>query len=284
MSISDIFQKFSYYLTFPFVRHAIIVGILIAFCSALLGVTLVLKRYSFIGDGLSHVAFGSMAIATVIKLTNIYYLVMPITIVAAVLMLCASNNAKVKGDAVIAILSSGALAFGYLVMNVFGASANVSGDVCTTLFGSISILTLSSGKVWFCLVVCLLVSVVYFLMYNRIFAVTFDENFMAAMGVNVKLYNLVYAIITAVIIVLAMDLVGSLLITALLVIPSLTAMRVMKSFKAVVIYSALISVVGAFVGMFIAIVSPTFPVGSTIVMVDLIIFIVHCIIKRFIKN
>ena len=149
MSISEIFQKFSYYLTFPFVRYAIIVGILIAFCSALLGVTLVLKRYSFIGDGLSHVAFGSMAIATVIKLTNIYYLVMPITIVAAVLMLCASNNAKVKGDAVIAILSSGALAFGYLVMNVFGASANVSGDVCTTLFGSISILTLSSGKVWF---------------------------------------------------------------------------------------------------------------------------------------
>ena len=241
MQFSNIFEKFAYYLQFPFVVKAIIVGTLVSFVAALLGVTLVLKRYSFIGDGLSHVAFGAMAVATVLKLTNNEIIIMPVTVICAILMLRNGSNAKIKGDALIAMLSVGALAFGYLVMNVFGTSANVSGDVCTTLFGSTSILTLQDSEVILCVVVCIAVIVAYVFLYNKIFAVTFDENFMAAMGENVKLYNLIIAVITAVIIVLAMDLVGSLLITALLVLPSLSAMRVMKSFKSVVIYAALLS-------------------------------------------
>lgn len=283
MQFSNIFEKFAYYLQFPFVVKAIIVGTLVSFVAALLGVTLVLKRYSFIGDGLSHVAFGAMAVATVLKLTNNEIIIMPVTVICAILMLRNGSNAKIKGDALIAMLSVGALAFGYLVMNVFGTSANVSGDVCTTLFGSTSILTLQDSEVILCVVVCIAVIVAYVFLYNKIFAVTFDENFMAAMGENVKLYNLIIAVITAVIIVLAMDLVGSLLITALLVLPSLSAMRVMKSFKSVVIYAALLSGFGAFLGMFISIVFST-PVGPTIVLLDLIIFLLNYFVGLFIKR
>lgn len=145
-------DKLIYYMQYPFVKYALVVGILIALCSSLFGATLVLKRFSFIGDGLSHVAFGAMAVGSVLKLTNNTIIVMPVTVAAAILILMSGQNAKLKGDAAIAMMSVGALAVGYLIMNVFSTSANVSGDVCSTLFGSTSILTLTMGEVWLCIV------------------------------------------------------------------------------------------------------------------------------------
>ena len=204
------------YLSYPFVRYALIVGVLIALCSSLLGVTLVLKRFSFIGDGLSHVAFGAMAIAAVLNITNRMVIVLPVTVLCAVLLLRTGQNTKIKGDAAIAMISVGALAFGYLLMSVFSTSANLSGDVCGALFGSTSILTLSKTEVWLCTLLSAGVLIFYVLFYHRIFDVTFDENFSRAAGTKVDAANLMIAVITAVIIVLAMNLVGSLLISALI--------------------------------------------------------------------
>ena len=195
------------YMSFPFVRYALIVGVLIALCSSLLGVTLVLKRYSFIGDGLSHVAFGALAIATILNFTNRMIIVLPITIVFAILLLRKGQNTKIKGDAAIAMLSVGALAFGYMMMNLFPSSSNVSGDVCTTLFGSMSILMLTKTDVWVCGILAIVVTILFIFLYNRIFAVTFDEDFANAVGTKVNLYNLLIATVIAVIIVLAMNLV-----------------------------------------------------------------------------
>ncbi|MBO4608887.1 MAG: metal ABC transporter permease [Lachnospiraceae bacterium] len=266
-------------LQYPFVRYAIIVGVLIALCSSLLGVTLVLKRFSYIGDGLSHVAFGAMAIAGVLNLTNNMIVAMPITILSAILLLRTGQNAKIKGDAAIAMISVGALAFGYLIMNVFSTSANLSGDVCSTLFGSTSILTLKGTEVWLCAVLSLVVVVIFILFYNRIFAVTFDENFAKATGTKTEIYNLIIAVITAVIIVLAMNLVGSLLISALVIFPALSAMKLFKSFKSVTICSVVLSVVCALAGMIISIITGT-PVGSTIVAADMVVFGICCLIGR----
>lgn len=261
----------SQYLQFPFVQYAVIVGVLIALCSSLLGVTLVLKRFSFIGDGLSHVAFGAIAIASALNLTNETPFVMVVTVLSAVLLLRTGQNAKIKGDASIAMLSVGALAIGYLLMNLFSTSTNLSGDVCSTLFGSTSILTLTEGEVWLCGIMSVVVVGVFVLFYNKIFAVTFDESFAKSAGTKVNAYNLMIAIIIAVIIVLAMNLVGSLLISALVVFPALSAMRVFKSFKSVTICSAVLGVVCALIGLLIAIVAGT-PVGSTIVAVDIFAF------------
>ena len=261
------------------VRHALIVGVLIALCSSLLGVTLVLKRYSFIGDGLSHVAFGAMAIAGILKVSNDTFVVLPLTILSAIFLLKSGNKAAIKGDAAIAMVSVAALAFGYLLLNIFSASANLSGDVCTTLFGSFSILTLSIGEVWLCLALSLVVIVLFVIFYYKIFDVTFDEDFARAVGTNVDFYNLCIAIIIAVIIVLAMNLVGSLLISALIIFPALSAMRLFKKFKSVTIASAVISVICALIGMIIAIMTGT-PVGSTIVAVDVGAFFICLIINR----
>lgn len=266
-------DKLAMYLEYPFVRYALIVGVLIALCSSLLGVTLVLKRFSFIGDGLSHVAFGAMSIAAVLNLTNDMMLVLPITIISAILLLRTGQNAKIKGDAVIAMISVGALAFGYLIMNIFSTSSNLSGDVCSTLFGSTSILTLTQKEVWLCTVLSIAVVIIFFLYYNKIFAVTFDENFSKATGTNANAYNLLIAIIIAVIIVLAMNLVGSLLISALVIFPALSAMRLFGNFRAVTICSAVLSVICAFWGIIISILAGT-PVGSTIVAVDVAAFAV----------
>lgn len=264
-------DKLFLYMQYPFVRYAVIVGVLIALCSSLLGVTLVLKRFSFIGDGLSHVAFGAIAIASVFNLTNQMLLVLPITILSAVLLLRTGQNAKIKGDAAIAMISVGALAFGYLIMNIFSTSSNLSGDVCSTLFGSTSILTLTEKEVMLCIVLSVAVVVIFILFYNRIFAVTFDENFARATGTGADNYNLLIAVVTAVIIVLAMNLVGSLLISALSIFPALSAMRIFRSFKSVTICSAVLSVICAFFGIIVSILAGT-PVGSTIVMADVIAF------------
>lgn len=264
--------KLAYYFSFPFVRYALIVGVLIALCSSLLGVTLVLKRFSFIGDGLSHVAFGLIAIAAVLKLSDNMILVLPGTILCAVLLLRNGQKTRIKGDAAIAMLSTGALAIGYLLMNVFSASSNVSGDVCSTLFGSTSILTLSAGEVGVCAVLSVIVVVVFVLYYNRIFAVTFDESFAKAVGTKADNYNLMIAVIIAVIIVLAMNLVGSLLISALVIFPALSAMRIFRSFFSVTVCSAVLSVVCALAGLLISILAGT-PVGSTIVAMDILGFL-----------
>ena len=265
------FDKLGLYFQYPFVRYAVIVGVLIALCSSLLGVTLVLKRFSFIGDGLSHVAFGAMAIASVLNLTNDMLLVLPLTVISAVLLLRTGQNAKIKGDAAIAMISVAALAFGYLIMNIFSTSSNLSGDVCSTLFGSTSILTLTQKEVWLCTVLSIAVVLIFILFYNRIFAVTFDENFSKAVGTNANGYNLLIAIIIAVIIVLAMNLVGSLLISALVIFPALSAMRIFRNFKSVTICSAVLSVICALSGIIISILAGT-PVGSTIVAVDVAAF------------
>ena len=273
------FGKLGLYLAYPFVRYALIVGVLIALCSSLFGVTLVLKRFSFIGDGLSHVAFGAMAIAAVLNLTNEMLLVLPVTIISAILLLRTGQNAKIKGDAAIAMISVGTLAFGYLIMNIFSTSSNLSGDVCSTLFGSTSILTLTPREVWLCAVLSIMVVVLFVLFYNKIFAVTFDEDFSKAVGTKAESYNLLIAIIIAVIIVLAMNLVGSLLISALVIFPALSAMRLFRSFKGVTVCSALLSVVCAFSGIIISILAGT-PVGSTIVAVDVLAFAICCLAGR----
>lgn len=274
------FEKIITYLQFPFVRYALIVGVLIALCSSIFGVTLVLKRYSYIGDGLSHVAFGAMAVAGIVGLTDNMVIVLPVTIICAILLLRVGQNAKIKGDALVAMISVGSLAVGYLLLNIFSTSSNLSGDVCATLFGSTSILTLTGTQVWICLALSVLAIVSYTLLYNRIFAVTFDENFAKATGTKVEIYNLIIAVIIAVIIVLAMNLVGSLLISALVIFPALSAMRVFKSFKSVVICSSVISVVCAVFGILTSVVYGT-PVGSTVVAADIAVFLAFLLIGKF---
>ena len=266
--MTEIMDRLALYFQYPFVRYALIVGVLIALCSSLLGVTLVLKRFSFIGDGLSHVAFGAMAVAAAMDLTNNFLLVMPVTIICAVLLLRVGQNAKIKGDAAIAMISVGTLAIGYLIMNLFAKSPNLAGDVCATLFGSTSILTLTKTEVWLCAVLSVAVTAVFLLFYHKIFAVTFDEDFSAATGVRAKIYNLILAVIIALVIVLAMNLVGALLISALVIFPALSAMRVFKSFKSVTICSVAVSAVCAVLGILISILART-QVGSTIVAVDI---------------
>ena len=271
----NVLEKLAFYWNYPFVRYALIVGVLIALCSSLLGVTLVLKRFSFIGDGLSHVAFGGMAVATVLGMSDHMPLTLAVTVAGAVL-LHTGQNTQIKGDAAIAMVSVGALAMGYLLMNLFSTSANLSGDVCSTLFGSTSILTLTKSEVWLCIGLSVVVVLVFMLFYNKIFAVTFDETFAKAVGTNANGYNLLIAIVIAVIIVLAMNLVGSLLISALVIFPALSAMRLCKNFRAVTICSAVLSVSCAFVGIVASILAGT-PVGSTIVAVDMAAFGLCCL-------
>ena len=273
-------QTIGMYMQFPFVRYALAVGTMIALCASLLGVTLVLKRFSFIGDGLSHVAFGAMAVAGVLRISSSMLFVLPVTVLCAVLLLRTGGNGRVKGDAAVAMLSVGALAVGYLLLNLFSTSTNLSGDVCSTLFGSTSILTLSKVEVWLCAVLSVIVVALFVLFYNKIFAVTFDEDFSRAIGTRVDAYNLLIAVVIAVIIVLAMNLVGSLLISALIIFPALSAMRLFRSFRGVTLCSAALSVACALAGMLVAIVGGT-PVGSTIVAANIAVYFLFCVIDHF---
>ena len=275
--MTAILEKIAFYWNYPFVRYALIVGVLIALCSSLLGVTLVLKRFSFIGDGLSHVAFGAMAIAAVLGLTDDMPLTLGVTVVCAVLLLRTGQNTKIKGDAAIAMISVGALAIGYLLMNLFSTSSNLSVDVCSTLFGSI--LTLSKSEVWLCAGLSVVVVAAFLLYYNKIFAVTFDEDFAKAVGTKADLYNLLIAVIVAVVIVLAMNLVGSLLISALVIFPALSAMRLFQNFRSVTVCSAVLSVSCAALGILVSILAGT-PVGSTIVAADILAFLVCSALGR----
>ncbi len=277
----NIISTLTSYFSHSFVQYALIAGVLISLCAALLGVSLVLKRYSMIGDGLSHVAFGAMAVGAVLGFAPMW-ITMPVTIAAAVVLLRITSNAKIKGDAAIAMISVGALALGYLLLNVFSVSTNVSGDVCTTLFGSTSILTLSKTDVFLCAALAIIVTLIFILFYHKIFAVTFDEGFASATGINAKTYNTIIAVVTAVVIVLAMNLVGSLLVSALIIFPALSAMRLFKSFFSVIISSALISVICSVLGILVAILFGT-PVGSTIVVADIAVFVLSVIFGKL-KN
>ena len=277
-----ILETLRMYLEFSFVKNALIAGTLISLCSSLLGVTLVLRRFSYIGDGLSHVAFGAMAVAAVVSLTDKMFLILPVTIASAIFLLYRGQNRKVKGDAAIAMISVGALAIGYLLMNLFTPSSNVSADVCTTLFGSTSILTLSDLEVTASVVLSILVVVIFIIIYNKLFAITFDEIFANATGTKTKFYNTLLAVVIAVIIVLAMNLVGSLLISALVIFPAMSAMRICRSFKRVTVFSAVFSVTGTLLGMLISILAGT-PVGSTIVAANVFAFVLSMGAGKFYK-
>lgn len=287
--MSEMLQTLQYYFSYDFTWFALIVGVLVALCAALFGVVLVLKRFSFIGDGLSHVAFGATAVAAVLHAVlpsitvNDTLIIMPITVLCAILLLRTGQHTRIKGDAAVAVLSVGALALGYLLLNLFPTSSNVEGDVCGSLFGSFSILTLSSADVILCALLSLAVVLLFLLFYRRIFAVTFDEDFARAMGIRTGVYNLLLAIVTAVIIVLAMNLVGSLLISALIIFPALSAMRLCRSFKSVVICAASISVVCAAVGILLAILLST-PVGPTVVAADLAVFLVSFLLGKILRR
>ena len=279
-------SEIAHYFTYPFVVYAFVVGVLIALCSSLLGATLVLKRFSYIGDGLSHIAFGAIAIASVMKIATLTNNVINdsvftfiVTAVCSVVLLRLGHKTKINGDAAIAMMSVGSLAVGYLLLNIFPVSTNLAGDVCTTLFGSTSILTLTPSDVVICLVLAIIVILMFILLYNRIFSVTFDETFARATGIKADMYNFIIAIIVAAVIVTAMNLVGSLLISALVVFPALASMRVFGNFKAVILSSAVISVCCAAIGILISIVVGT-PVGSTIVTMNIIVFAVFCFVGK----
>ncbi|MCL2639036.1 MAG: metal ABC transporter permease [Oscillospiraceae bacterium] len=294
MSFNERLDQLVYlFQNFAFARYALIVGVAIAFCSSLLGVTLVLKRLSFIGSGLSHVSFGSTTIVAAVAMgigvenfqNNIFW-VLPITILCSIWLLLSGPHSKIKGDSALAMLSVGTLAIGYLFMNIFPRSANLAADVCTVLFGSTAILTLGSKTwmVWLCVGLSVAVSVVFVLFYNKIFAITFDEDFAAATGIKAKVYNMILAVIIAVIIVLAMNLVGALLVSALVVFPALTAMRVFKSFRAVTICSVIVSVVCSTFGILLSAMYDNLPLGSVIVAVNIAVFAVFSIIGLVLRR
>lgn len=249
----------------PILVRALIVGILVSLCAALLGVSLVLKRYSMIGDGLSHVGFGALAVAAVMNLAPMA-LAIPVVILAAFLLLRLSSNSKIKGDSAIALISTGALAIGVMAVSV---SKGVNIDLNSYLFGSI--ISVSRGDVITSVTLALAVLVMFILFYTKIFAITFDESFAKATGINVNLYNMLIAFLTAVTIVIGMRLMGSMLISSLIIFPALSSMRVFKSFKSVTICSAVVSVVTFIIGMIISYAADT-PCGASIVCVNIAVF------------
>ena len=270
------------YFKYEFVIYALIAAILISICASILGVILVLKRYSYMGDGLSHIAFGAFAVAAVANISNNLLIILPITILSAIIILKLGNNKKIKGDAIIAITSVSCLAFGYLIMSVFPKSSNISGDVCESLFGSTQILSLTLTDLILIITLTIVVIAFFIIFYHKIFAITFDETFAKATGVKTEIYNLFISILIAIVITLAMRLVGSLLISALIIFPTLSAMRYVKSFKKVIILSVIISLITTLVGFILSLQLDT-PIGPTIVIVDVIFFIISLIIRKIKK-
>ena len=293
MLMTNIFEYIAEFFEMPGVRYAFIVGPLIAVCTSLLGVTLVLKRYSFIGEGLSYTAFGSMAFAAIVGCTNNMLISLPATILAAIILLRSSTKARIKGDAAVAMLAVGALGLGYLLLALW-PTKNFASDVCRVLFGDAAIISLSKFEVIGCVVLSVVTILLFVFFYHKIFAVTFDENFARATGVKTSTYNLIVAIIIAIIIVIAMKLVGSLLVSALIIFPALTSMRMFKTFKSVTISSAIISLLCFVTAMFLHMTfslyksffgfkGSTLPIGSTIVALNIIVFLVFTLIN-FIKT
>lgn len=278
-TVPDLFETFFGYLQYGFVQRAFVVGILISLCASLLGVMLVFRRFSYLGDSLSHVAFGAMAIAAALNFSDDLLVMLPVTILCAVFLLRSGNGSLIKGDASIAMMSVGSLAMGYLLMNLFSKKANLSGDVCSTLFGSTSILTLSLLDTVLCASLSIVVILLFVIFYNQIFAVIFDETFAKASGIPVEVFNLFAAIVTATVIVFAMRLVGSLLVSALIIFPTVSAMRLFKSFRGVTLFAVVLSVLCTAIGIVIAILAGT-PVGSTIVGINLVAFLACSVFRR----
>lgn len=270
----------SYFSTYPAIRFASLAILLVSVCAALLGVCLVLKRYSMIGDGLSHVSFGTTALATALGLMTPIYIAMPLTVIAAVLMLINSSGAKAKGDTAIAMISTGCLAFGYLILNLFAPDA--SSDACATLFGT-GILAIGADDVILCLCLSSFLLVFFIVFYNKIFSITFDEDFASATGTKVKVYNLLIAAITGITVVIAMNMTGALLVSALITFPALSAMRLFKTFKSVVLCAAAISVICSIIGILTSIVAAT-PIGPTIVCALLAAFVICYLIGIIFKK
>ena len=273
-------EQLQVYFSYGFVRYAFIAGILISLCAGLLGVVLVLKRYAMIGDGLSHVAFGAMAVAAVLGFAPMTG-ALPVTVAVAILLLLAGEKRLIKGDSAIAMLSAGSLAVGYLLLNLFPSSdtGSLSGDVCASLFGSTSMMTLSGADVWLCVGLSAAVISCFVIFYHKIFAVTFDEGFATSSGVRVRSDNFLIAAVSGVVIVLAMKLVGALLISSLIIFPALSAMRLFRSFRSVVICSAVISVVGSLTGLLVALLLST-PTGASVAVVHIVIFSVFSILGK----
>ncbi len=253
-------------LSYSFLARAIVVGLLVSLCAALLGVSLVLKRYSMIGDGLSHVGFGTLAIATAMNVAPLT-LSIPVVVFAAFLLLRISENSKIKGDAAIALISTSSLAIGIIAISL---STGVNTDVCNYLFGSI--LSMSHADVRLSVGLSLVVLAMFALLYNKIFAVTFDESFAKATGTRTGIYNMLIAFLTAITIVLGMRMMGALLISSLIIFPALTSMRLCKRFKTVTICSAIVSVVCYFVGITASYVYET-PTGASVVLVNIVAFL-----------
>ena len=266
----DLFAKmFSYH----FMVRALIVGVLVSLCAALLGVSLVLKRYSMIGDGLSHVGFGSLAVATAMGLSPMIVTI-PVVIIAAFLLLRLSTRGKLKGDAAIAMISTGSLAVGVIVLSL---SSGMTSDVNNYLFGSV--LAMSSSDVRLSILLALLVLVLFVVFYRQIFAVTFDETFARATGSHAEAYNILLALLTAITIVLGMRVMGAMLISSLIIFPALTAMRVCKSFRSVTICAAIVSVLCFFEGLCLSYLFST-PAGASVVVMNILAFIVFSAISK----
>ncbi len=280
----NIIDKLVYYFQYPFVRYAMVAGILISLCAGLLGVILVLRRYAMIGDGLSHVAFGAMAVAAVLGFAPMA-VALPVTVAVAVLLLVAGERRLIKGDAAIAMLSAGSLAVGYLLLNLFPSSdtGSLSGDVCASLFGSASMMTLAVSDVWLCVGLSVAVIGFFVLFYHKIFAVTFDPGFAVSAGVRVRAYDFLIAAVSGVVIVLAMKLVGALLISALIIFPALSAMRVFRSFRGVVICSAILAVLGSLTGLILSLLLST-PTGASVAVVHILIFIGFTLAGRLVRR
>lgn len=278
LTLSERAAKLALYLRYPFVQNALIVSALVALSAALLGVFLTLKRFSAIGDGLSHVAFGAAAIAAVFDIFDLSF-TLPVTIIAAVIILNAGSGRRTMGDAAIAMLSTGALAVGYTVLNLFGGSANLGGDVCSALFGSAAMLTLTKSDVMLALGVTAALVILIIIFYYKLLSVTFDESFSKATGTRTGAYNLVIAIVCATVIVMGMKLAGALLISALIVFPALSAMRLFKGFASVLVTSGIIAVVGATLGVLVSILLET-PVGATIAAVDVVAYGLCCLVRK----
>lgn len=263
--------------SYTFIVRALIVGIMVALCAALLGVSLVLKRYSMIGEGLSHVGFGALALAMALNMAPLKVAI-PIVAIAAFLLLRISENSKIKGDAAIALISSSSVAIGVIVVSV---TTGLNTDVCNYLFGSI--LAMSKGDVYLSVSVSVVVLVLYILFYNKIFAVTFDESFAKATGTKAERYNMLIALLTALTIVVGMRMMGAMLISSLIIFPALTSMRVCRSFKGVVICSVVLSVICFFIGIVISF-AFSIPAGASVVAVNLAVFCIFCAAGLLLKK
>ena len=277
-SLAERLSRLGEYFSYSFVRNALAVSVLIALCAALLGVVLILRRFSLIGDGLSHIAFGAATVAATFGIFDLS-LTLPVTIIAAVLVLKSGGKRKIMGDAVIAMISAGALAIGYLILDAGGGAANLGGDVCTALFGSSAILSIDTSELIFTLSVTVILVALTVIFYHKLFSITFDERFSKATGTRTDTYNLGIALVTAIVIVIGMKLAGALLMSALIVFPAMSAMRVCKSFKATLVVSSLIGVICAVFGVLFSMILET-PVGATIAAADVLAFGIFLLIGK----